>query len=103
MKAIWLNRKTVSTYWYLHEQDSLMGTVLGLARFRLESIMIGDHLEDLVIVSQTVLHTFPAYVAEFIGTFFLVFTVGLNVSMQNPNAPLSIGSILMVMIFSMGR
>ncbi|EER17654.1 aquaglyceroporin, putative [Perkinsus marinus ATCC 50983] len=64
--------------------------------------MIGDHLGDLVIVSQTVLHTFPAYVAEFIGTFFLVFTVGLNVSMQNPNAPLSIGSILMVMIFSMG-
>merc|ERR1719487_1580988 len=43
-----------------------------------------------------------SYVSEFIGTFFLVFTVGLNVLQNTTLAPLSIGSILMVMIFATG-
>jgi len=43
-----------------------------------------------------------AYVSEFIGTFFLVFTVGLNVLQNTALAPVSIGSILMVMIFATG-
>lgn len=43
-----------------------------------------------------------AYVSEFIGTFFLVFTVGLNVLQNTALAPISIGSILMVMIFATG-
>ncbi len=45
------------------------------------------------------------FIAEFIGTFFLVLTVGTCV--VNPNAgvvaPLAIGSILMVMIFAGGH
>jgi aquaporin Z len=46
------------------------------------------------------------YVYEFIGTFFLVFTIGMTV--LNPGsvgnfAPLAIGSILAVMIFAGGH
>lgn len=46
------------------------------------------------------------YVYEFIGTFFLVLTVGMTVT--NPNsvglwAPLAIGSILAVMVFAGGH
>lgn len=43
------------------------------------------------------------YVVEFIGTFFLVFTVGIAVRGSAPLAPLAIGSILMVMIFAGGH
>jgi len=42
------------------------------------------------------------YLAEFIGTFFLAFTVGLNVLQNTALAPVSIGSILMVMVFASG-
>lgn len=42
------------------------------------------------------------YMSEFVGTFFLVLTVGLNVLQNTPFAPISIGSILMVMIFATG-
>jgi len=45
---------------------------------------------------------YEAYVAEFIGTFFLVFTVGLNVLQNTALAPISIGSILMVLVFATG-
>jgi aquaporin Z len=40
---------------------------------------------------------------EFIGTFFLVFTVGMAVTHAAAFAPLAIGSCLMVMIFSGGH
>jgi aquaporin Z len=43
------------------------------------------------------------YVYEFIGTFFLVLTVGMTVLNPNgagPLAPLAIGSILAVMIYA---
>lgn len=43
------------------------------------------------------------YIVEFIGTFFLVLTVGLSVRSNPAFAPLAIGSILMVMIFSGGH
>ncbi len=47
------------------------------------------------------------YVSEFIGTFFLVLTVGLTVLSPDANvqhmAPVAIGSILMVMIFAGGH
>jgi aquaporin Z len=43
------------------------------------------------------------YIVEFIGTFFLVLTVGLSVRSNALFAPLAIGSILMVMIFSGGH
>jgi aquaporin Z len=43
-----------------------------------------------------------SYVSEFIGTFFLVFTIGMNVLQNTALAPVSIGSILMVMVFATG-
>ncbi|HWL16493.1 MAG TPA: aquaporin [Opitutus sp.] len=42
-------------------------------------------------------------IVEFIGTFFLVLTVGLAVRQGAPLAPLAIGSVLMVMIFAGGH
>ena len=42
-------------------------------------------------------------IVEFIGTFFLVFTVGLAVRQGAALAPLAIGSVLMVMIFAGGH
>src|ERR1051326_3814500 len=43
------------------------------------------------------------YVVEFIGTFFLVFTIGLVVrGGVGPLGPLAIGAILMVMVFAGG-
>jgi aquaporin Z len=46
------------------------------------------------------------YIVEFIGTFFLVVTVGLTVLKPGDAgamAPLAIGSALMVMIFAGGN
>jgi aquaporin Z len=45
------------------------------------------------------------YIAEFIGTFFLVLTIGCTVIGHGagPFAPLAIGSVLMVMIFAGGH
>jgi aquaporin Z len=47
----------------------------------------------------------PKYVVEFIGTFFLVATIGLTVLPPGAGglAPLAIGSALMVMIFAGGH
>ena len=43
------------------------------------------------------------YIVEFIGTFFLVFTVGMAVRNGAPLAPLAIGAALMVMVFAGGH
>jgi len=43
------------------------------------------------------------YIVEFIGTFFLVFTVGMAVRSGSDLAPLAIGAALMVMIFAGGH
>jgi aquaporin Z len=40
---------------------------------------------------------------EFIGTFFLVFTIGLTTTANSPFAPLAIGSVLMVMVYMGGH
>ena len=40
------------------------------------------------------------YITEFIGTFFLVLTIGLA---GGENAPIAIGSALMVMIYAGGH
>jgi len=45
---------------------------------------------------------FEAYVSEFIGTYFLVLTVGVNVLQNTSLAPISVGAMLMAMIFSTG-
>ena len=43
------------------------------------------------------------YITEFIGTFFLVLTVGLTVLGESPMAPLAIGSSLMIMVYMGGH
>lgn len=43
------------------------------------------------------------YLTEFIGTFFLVFTIGLTVTAGTPMAPLAIGSSLMIMVYMGGH
>jgi aquaporin Z len=43
------------------------------------------------------------YIVEFIGTFFLVLTVGCNVLGGNALAPLAIGASLMIMIYAGGH
>jgi aquaporin Z len=43
------------------------------------------------------------YAVEAIGTFFLVFTVGTAVGSGSPLAPLSIGAVLMVMVYAGGH
>ncbi|TFE74023.1 porin [Candidatus Methylacidiphilum fumarolicum] len=43
------------------------------------------------------------YIVEFIGTFFLVLTIGCTVLVSGGIPPLAIGSALMVMIFSGGH
>jgi len=44
-----------------------------------------------------------SYLTEFIGTFFLVFTVGCTVLGKVVVAPLAIGAVLMVMIYAGGH
>jgi len=44
-----------------------------------------------------------AYLTEAIGTFFLVFTVGMTVVQGSPFAPLAIGSALMIMVYMGGH
>jgi aquaporin Z len=41
----------------------------------------------------------PKYVTEFVGTFFLVLTIGLTVTANLPWAPLTIGASSMVMVY----
>ncbi|MEO1450757.1 MAG: aquaporin, partial [Bacteroidota bacterium] len=43
------------------------------------------------------------YVTEFIGTFFLVLTIGLTVGAGTPFAPLAIGAALMIMVYMGGH
>src|ERR1700756_3351215 len=47
--------------------------------------------------------TIRKMIAEFIGTFFLVFTVGASVRSGNALAPLAIGVALMVMVYAGGH
>ncbi|GAA2631369.1 aquaporin Z [Dactylosporangium fulvum] len=46
------------------------------------------------------MHKYAAYVTEFIGAFFLVFTVGTSVLSGTPLAPLAIGAVMMVMVYA---
>jgi aquaporin Z len=43
------------------------------------------------------------YITEFIGTFFLILTVGLSVGFGSNFAPIAIGASLMVMIYAGGH
>jgi len=46
---------------------------------------------------------FEACASEFVGTFFLVLTVGFNALQNTALAPIANGSILMAMIFATGK
>merc|ERR1740127_81948 len=46
--------------------------------------------------------TLRKYVAEFIGTFMLVFTVGLVAGVSGSGSVVSIACVLMVMIYALG-
>lgn len=46
---------------------------------------------------------FAKYLTEFIGTFFLVFTIGLTVTQGVAMAPLAIGCSLMIMVYMGGH
>ena len=43
------------------------------------------------------------YLTEFVGTFYLVFTIGCAVIVGTPMAPLAIGAALMVMVYMGGH
>src|SRR5205085_4314254 len=43
------------------------------------------------------------YLTEFLGTFFLVLTIGLTVPSGEPSTPLAIGGSLMVMVYMGGH
>ncbi|MDW3651683.1 MAG: aquaporin [Bacteroidia bacterium] len=43
------------------------------------------------------------YLTEFLGTFFLVLTIGLAVGAGTPFAPIAIGSALMIMVYMGGH
>ncbi len=45
----------------------------------------------------------PSYFGEFIGTFIFIYTICLNVAQGTPMAAMSIGGMLMVMVYSTGR
>jgi aquaporin Z len=60
-------------------------------------------VEPLVQPPDAVPSTIRKLAAELIGTFFLVFTVGLAVRSGSALAPLAIGAVLMVMIFATGH
>ncbi|HEU5111131.1 MAG TPA: aquaporin, partial [Micromonosporaceae bacterium] len=49
------------------------------------------------------MRNYRAYVAELIGTFFLVLTVGTAVLSQNALAPLGIGAVLLAMVYAGGH
>jgi aquaporin Z len=54
------------------------------------------------MVSKVFHDLLPKCLAEFVGTFFLVLTVGCSVHTGSIGAALAIGAILMVMVYSLG-
>ncbi|MFC4910241.1 MIP/aquaporin family protein [Actinomadura gamaensis] len=49
------------------------------------------------------MRSYTSYATEFIGTFFLVLTIGCTVFGKAAMAPLAIGAVLMVMVFAGGH
>jgi len=59
--------------------------------------------EDIIFLNGKVSHShWCKYLAEFVGTYFLVLTVGCCVLTGSVGAAISIGSVLMVMIYALG-
>lgn len=59
--------------------------------------------EDIIFLNGKVSHShWCKYLAEFVGTYFLVLTVGCCVLTGSLGAAIAIGSVLMVMIYALG-
>jgi len=59
--------------------------------------------DDIIFINGKVSHShWCKYLAEFVGTYFLVLTVGCCVLTGSIGAAISIGSVLMVMIYALG-
>ena len=58
-----------------------------------------------ICYQHLIMKEFRSYIAEFIGTFFLVLTVCVAgvLGCAGPYAPIAIGSVLMVMVFATGH
>jgi aquaporin Z len=79
-------------FWcFFYTMFEFVGAVLAVVAYYL--------VEDDKIVSS---ESGRKFISEFIGTFFLVFTVGLNVIGANPLGAVSIGASLMCMIYALG-
>jgi aquaporin Z len=70
-----------------------VGATLAVAMFRL------CRPDDFGVRERTLI---PRVMAEFLGTFMLVLTVGLNVMAASPAAAFSIAASLMCMIYALG-
>jgi len=80
--------------WYLVYQ--LLGGGIAVLLFRVvRPSEFGDQLSGST-------NSLSQYVSEFLGTFFLVLSVGLNVLPKNDSAALSIAATLMCFIYSLG-
>jgi aquaporin Z len=64
--------------------------------------LLSFHLKSLFSTTPKLAYM-RKYITEFIGTFFLVLTVGLTVIGKVSVAPLAIGTSLMVMVFAGGH
>lgn len=76
----------------------LAGVVVAVALFRVvrpNEFGQRNNMDDEPTISQ-------ALIAEFLGTFMLVLTVGLNVLAKSPAAAFSIAASLMCMIYALG-
>ena len=72
----------------------------------MESISAGIGSESSVSESSQLYRTLLSmsrYVSEFVGTFSLVLTIGLMVMNGSPMAPISIGAVLMAMVYMGGH
>lgn len=62
------------------------------------------HIHKTIVEREHIIENKPAskYVGEIIGTYFLVLTIGCNVLTGSVGAAISIGAVLMVMIYAIG-
>jgi len=97
-----LSSMLLGFYWWIsYVVFEILGAVLAVVLFNLTDPLAPRNVASGLEVGEVSVRA--KLVSEFIGTFFLVLTVGLNV-IGKSNAPVfSIAASLMVMIFALGR
>mmetsp|Transcript_73174 Transcript_73174/g.114545 ORF Transcript_73174/g.114545 Transcript_73174/m.114545 type:complete len:470 (+) Transcript_73174:59-1468(+) len=78
----------------------LVGAALAAVVYKVVHPIDFDQSEIIIDEGQKI--TVSALVSEFLGTFFLVLTVGLNVLGKSPAGAFSIAASLMCMIYALG-